>query len=89
MPTFLSGAFSLVDITGESLPRFPQYSTPEEAALAAAKEDAAALARDWQIVGDDLRWAMNSFAKENNLPKPQELTPPPTPQELKPPQTSQ
>ena len=79
VPTFLSGAFSLVDITGESLPRVPQYSTPKEAALAAAKEDAAALARDWQIVGDDLRWAMNSFAEENNLPKPQELNLPDSP----------
>ena len=80
VPTLLSGAFSLVDITGASLPRVRQYSTPEEAARAAAKEDAAALARDWQIVGDDLRWAMNLFAEENDLPKPEELDPTDSPE---------
>ena len=54
IPTFISGMGSVLDLGG-TMTIFNESSNPEEA-------DILALANDWSMVGQDLRYAMMQFA---------------------------
>jgi hypothetical protein len=51
---FLRGAASAFDLRGNTMRQLRVHGTPEE-------YDAQAVARDWQVVGNDLRSAMSSY----------------------------
>jgi hypothetical protein len=53
--SFLRGAASAFDLSGNTLRQLRVHGTPED-------YDVAAVARDWQAVGDDLRSAMRNYA---------------------------
>lgn len=53
-PTFVSGMGSVLDLGG-TMTIFNESSTPEEA-------NVFALANDWYMIGQDLRYAMAQFA---------------------------
>lgn len=51
---FLRGAASAFDLRGNTMRQLRVHGTPEE-------YDARAVARDWQVVGEDLRAAMTTY----------------------------
>jgi len=57
LPTFLKGFASAFDITGRSMLDIPDFST-------GFRRDAEALKGDWRMVGNDVRKAMDGFARE-------------------------
>ncbi len=59
-PSFLEGIARIVDFGG-FLNEYNTSETPQEA-------DFRALAADWQVVGDDLRTAMQSLTESTSAP---------------------
>lgn len=55
-PSFLRGMGSIGNLSGSLL--YKKYQTPQEA-------DTEAIKSDWEMVGSDLKWAIEEYGKEN------------------------